>query len=433
MKKGTFFKQALLLMIGGAITKLLGMIIKIIMTRIVGVEGISLYMLVFPTFSLFMTISQLGFPVAISKLVAEDKHNNKKIVSSTIPFSLMLNIILMLIILITAPFLSKYLLKDERCLLPIIAIAFVLPFDSLSSILRGYFFGKQRMFPHILSLIIEQITRLILIVTITPKIMEINIIYAVATLILVNMISELVSTVILSFFIPNKGSIKKEDITPNYNSIKNVLAIALPTTASRIIGSICYFLEPIIITATLTNVGYDIKYIVTEYGIIEGYVLPLLMLPSFFTNALSSALMPNVSKNYAKGNVKEVKRKIKQVIVISLLIGIPVTISLMINPDFLLKIIYKSNHGGIYSRFLAPFFILLYVQAPLASVLQAIDKSKKIMYDNLIGTLFKIGLIFILSYLNIGLYNFLIAMIANVTIVTLLHYKTVKEEIYNIK
>ena len=82
MKKEKFITSTIILMIGGLLTKVLGMIIKIIMTRIVGIEGTGLYMLIFPTFALFMTISQLGFPTAISKLVSEDKYNNKNIVFS---------------------------------------------------------------------------------------------------------------------------------------------------------------------------------------------------------------------------------------------------------------------------------------------------------------------------------------------------------------
>ena len=78
--KDTFFKSTLILLIGGAITKILGLIIKIISTRIIGLEGISLYMLIFPTFSLFMTVSQMGLSTALSKLVAENKRNNKNLV-----------------------------------------------------------------------------------------------------------------------------------------------------------------------------------------------------------------------------------------------------------------------------------------------------------------------------------------------------------------
>ena len=109
MKKEKFLISTIILIIGGALTKILGMIIRIVMTRIVGTEGISLYMLIFPTFSLFMTLSQLGFPIAISKLVAEDNHNNKNIVFSLIPFSLILNLFLMVIIIIIAPTLANSL------------------------------------------------------------------------------------------------------------------------------------------------------------------------------------------------------------------------------------------------------------------------------------------------------------------------------------
>ena len=74
--KNTFIKSTLILIIGGFITKILGMFIKIITNRLLPTEGIGLYMLITPTFMLLITIAQLGFPVAISKLVAEEKLKN---------------------------------------------------------------------------------------------------------------------------------------------------------------------------------------------------------------------------------------------------------------------------------------------------------------------------------------------------------------------
>ena len=79
MKKEKFIVSTLILMIGGFLTKLLGMIIKMVMSRLMGSEGIGLYMLVLPTFTLFIALGQFGLPVALSKLVAEDKKNNKKL------------------------------------------------------------------------------------------------------------------------------------------------------------------------------------------------------------------------------------------------------------------------------------------------------------------------------------------------------------------
>ena len=79
--KNKFIKSTIILIIGGLITKLLGFVIKIVYTRMIGEDGISLFMLVTPAYSLFITIAQLGLPIAISKLVAENK-NSKKILKS---------------------------------------------------------------------------------------------------------------------------------------------------------------------------------------------------------------------------------------------------------------------------------------------------------------------------------------------------------------
>ena len=77
--KEKFILSTLILLIGGFLTKVLGMIIKIVMTNLMGTEGIGLYMMILPTFSLFISLAQFGFPIAISKLVAEDNKNNKKL------------------------------------------------------------------------------------------------------------------------------------------------------------------------------------------------------------------------------------------------------------------------------------------------------------------------------------------------------------------
>ena len=162
MRKNKFIRGTIILIIGGFISKLLGMVTKIITTRYIGDEGISVYMLIMPTFLLFLNICQLGFPVAISKLVAENNKSNKKIVFSSLSISFVLNVVLLIIVLLISPIITK-LLHENRVLYPLMAIGLVLPFVSISSIIRGYFFGKEKMFAHTTSNIFEQIVRLILI------------------------------------------------------------------------------------------------------------------------------------------------------------------------------------------------------------------------------------------------------------------------------
>lgn len=426
MIKNKFISGTIILIVGGLITKLLGMIIKIITTRYIGDEGIGLYMLILPTFYLFINISQLGFPIAISKMVAEDKRRSKRIILSIIPVSITLNIILLIIVLALSPLISN-LLHDYRTLYPLIAIGFVLPFISISSIVRGYFFGKQRMIAHITSNVFEQIVRLILIIIVTPILLTYSLETAVAGIVLVNIISELTSIIILIFFLPKKVSIKKEDIVPDKNIIRDVLNTGIPTTGSKIIGSIGFFFEPIVLTFILLYVGYPNRFIVNEYGILNGYVMPLLMIPSFFTQAISYSLIPVISKGYANNKITYVKNKIKQAEIISLTIGILVSITMIICPELLLKAIFNTNNGGQYLRLMAPFFLGYYAQVPLTAALQAMDKAKEAMMGTIVGIVIKMSLILSLSTLKIGLYGFIIAIIINIYVVTIYDYIKVKK------
>ena len=55
------------------------------------------------------------------------------------------------------------------------------------------------------------------------------------------------------------------------------------------------------------KIGYNSNFITKEYGIISGYVLPMVMMPSFLSGAISSALLPVISKSYANKKLKETK------------------------------------------------------------------------------------------------------------------------------
>ena len=431
MKKNKFIKSTIILIIGGFITKILGMLIKIVMTRLIKTEGIGLYMMISPTFMLLITIAQLGFPIAISKLVAEDKGNNKNIVFSILPISIILNIIIIILLIIFSNFLATNLLKDPNLKVPLLCVGLVLPFISISSILRSYFFGKQKMIPHVLSNITEDIVRLLTLIIGIPIFITKGIYHTISFIVLSNILSEITSIIILFVFLPKNFSISKSDIIPNKNNIKNILNISIPSTGSRILGNVAYFFEPIIITNILLKIGYTNNYIITEYGILNGYVFPLLMLPSFFTAAISQALLPVVSNSYANKNYKYTGSKIKQAIIVSLIIGIPSTILFLFFPEILLKTIYNTTEGVNYIKVLAPIFILHYIQSPLTSSLQAMNKAKCAMMGTLFGIIIKTTVLIIFLNLKIGLWGLVIATSISTIYITLHHIYYTKKYLNN--
>lgn len=424
--KNKFIKSTLILIVGGFFTKMLGMLIKIVLTRLIGTEGIGLYSMIMPTFSLLNSIAQLGLPTALNVLIASDKYKTKNLVSTAIIISLSIDILIMLFLFVAANFLSTNLLNDSRLTLGLLSIGFVLPFITISNCLRSYFFGKQRMYPHVITNIVEDLVKLIFIIIGIPFFLSKGIEHAIAFVILSNIFCELSSIIIFIFLIPDFKCDKKE-LKPNKKNTKELLKIAIPTTGSRLIGNIGYFLEPIIITFVLLKVGYTNNFIVTEYGIINGYVMQLVLLPSFFTGAISQALIPIVSKNYTKGNYKYISKKIKQAIFFCLLIGIPATIIFELFPDVLLKFLFNTNKGIEYIKVIAPICILHYIQSPISSSLQAMGNAKKSMAGTLIGMILRTLSLFILSFLKIGLWSLLIATSINIVFVTLYDLYSVRK------
>jgi stage V sporulation protein B len=322
----------------------------------------------------------------------------------------------MAIIILSASFISNTLLHEKRTYYPILAIGLVLPFISISSILRGYFFGKQKCFPHVLSNIVEDITRLITIILFVPFFIKKGITFAVTFLVLSNIISELSSILILFIFLPKNEKLTKDDIKPDLSNIKDILEISIPTTTSRLIGCIGLFFEPIILTHFLSN-----DYLVLEYGILNGYVMPLILLPSFFTSAISQALLPVVSNAYSNNNKKYVLKKIKQAIFYSLLIGLPATIIFITIPDVPLKLIYNTNEGINYIKFLAPICLLHYIQSPLTSSLQAMNKASCAMKATLTGMILRTLFLIIFCYLNFGIWSLILESSINIIYVTIHH------------
>ena len=136
--KNLFVKSTLILILGGIITKILGFIIRIIYTRIVGPEIMGLYSLVMPTYSLLITIATLALPTTVSKLVAEDKNNNLKIVSTATILIMLINFLVVIFMLATSKFIALNLLKEERCYLLLIAMSLTFPIISISSIVKGF-------------------------------------------------------------------------------------------------------------------------------------------------------------------------------------------------------------------------------------------------------------------------------------------------------
>ena len=126
-----------------------------------------------------------------------------------------------------------------------------------------------------------------------------------------------------------------------------------------------------------------------------------------------------------------IKKRLKQALIYSFLIGLVSSVFILWFRNPLLMILYKTTNGSDYILALAPFFVLFYLEAPLSSTLQALDKSKTAMKITLYGMILKLVLLAILSLAHIGLYSLVISEIINIIFVVLAHIQVILKYFQN--
>ena len=428
IRNNVFLKSVIILLFGGILGNSVGFILKIIITRILGPTGMGLYSMLSPLTSLFSVIALFSYPTTLSKIISKGNFRSIVVLFNTFLFSICLNIFLILLIIIFRDVLTSFLLKNNDLAIPLIFSALSLPFISTSAIIKGYFWGKQDMAPYMLSNFIEQISRFILIILFLDKIKSFGVIYAISFILLVNIIGEVISQIVMAFYFP-KGSINFKELIVSKDVISEVLDVSLPSISSKLIGSFCYFLEPIIITNLFLYLGYSHEYILFEYGVFNGYSMSLLLLPQFFIQNMSTALVPEISKNYYKKNYDLCLKRIKQVILASVSIGSIFTLIILLKPSFFLNLIYGVTYGIDYIRFLSPFIILYYIEYPLINVLHALNMSKKLLIVTIIGSLIRTLSLILFSFLRIGMYSLVFAVIINLIFSTFSYYYLVMKQL----
>ena len=423
--KSTFFKSTLILLIGGFFTKLIGLLVKITYTRIIGTDGLALYALIAPTYSLLITLANFNMQLAISKKISSGS-KSKPIIINACYIMFFLNTLLILITFLLKDFISTTLLHNKDTLYPLLACSLTLPFISIGYIIKGYFYGKQKMAPHMISNVIEQSVKLIILNLVLPHLIPKGIVITVTALILINILTETTSIIVFLFFLPNHIKIKKEDLKYIKSTSQEILKITIPTISGRLIGNIGYFFEPIILTKVLLLTNNSLTYITKEYGIYNAYSISLLLFPSFFISAISNALLPEISKLHSTNNPTLVKKRINQALLGSLIVGLICTIFIYYNSSFLLDKLYKTTEGLNYIKILAPFFILFYLESPLTTTLIALNKIKTCTFISTTGIFLKLLVLAILGLLGFRIYSLIYAEIINIIYVTFLDFLFLK-------
>lgn len=429
MKKLTYIQGAFILTITNLITGSLSFIYRVFLTRAIGSEGIGVYQLVMPLYSLFITLVSGGITTAISKLIAEQapKRNysnmHKIIRISGITIGAW-SLVLCSLIFFNAGYLEKHILKDYRTFFSIMVFTPAVLFISISAILKGYFFGLQDVKPPAYIDILEKLIRLGGLLLTTYFLLPFGIEYVCAGVMAAMATGELISLALLYFIYRTKKTASAVSmytalLTDNTTVIiGKVLKLALPLSLSGALTTIMDMVIAIIVPMQLRAAGYSNSSALSLYGQVTGMVMPLLFYPFIIVASLGITLVPAISSSYATGNWVALNKKCNDSLKISSVIALASTAFFIIFPWELCRIFFKCPQAGDMLFWMAFVCIFEYWQFTLFAILNGLGMQQVVLKNSILHIIISIICSYFLIPLpNVGIYGYVIGFCTSAVLI----------------
>ena len=145
MLKKSSLKSIINLFLISGIAKFLSIIAKIIIAREIPTYAMSVYSLTLPTLSLLLNLAQLGIPTTVSKLIAKRKYPIFKIMQVSLFILLFIDLIIGTIYIFLVPYIANSYLQNSLTTLTLYGMVLLVPLVSLTSLLKGYFIGIDKV------------------------------------------------------------------------------------------------------------------------------------------------------------------------------------------------------------------------------------------------------------------------------------------------
>jgi len=435
MSKDNFYKNSIIVTIANLLTGMLSFTFSIILSRKLGTEGMGLYGLIMPIYSLAICLVAEGLITAISKITAgyfskNDRANLRRTISTTAFFILAWSIFVAFLLYILSGFLSSKVINDTRTIYALRVLCPAIIIIPISAIFKGYFYGIGKFY----------VTSLI---DISEKAMRVTFLsFAIAILVLENMqetvtaafsavaLGEFVSFTILllCYFKNSKDEGPSRKIHNRPQLLFNVLAISLPLCVNGILTSLLSTASSMLLPRRLASTGISYSDALSLIGKFSGMALNITFFPIIIVGSMSTVLVPDITTSLTRQDFWSVEKRIKQVFSIAMLVGVSTVIMNLIIPNELGMLVYKRNDLGTYISFGAVCSLFSYIAIPSYGILNGLGKQKVILKNSIIVSVMEIILIYILSAIpKINIYGLGITLVITSFTGLLINLKAIKQ------
>lgn len=364
-KKESFMSSVLILMISQVLIKILGLIYKLYLTNREGFgdKGNAIYSSGFQIYALFLTISSIGIPGALAKLVSEkiaigDTKGAHRIFKIAFVTFGLIGFLSSTILFLGAGYISNTLLQIPEAELTLVALSPSIFFVSISCVIKGYFTGRENLkvtanshtleqfFKTVLSVIIVEMVALTTGTDTTIMAAGANLATTLATVLCFLYLYKYYSKMRKEIAFELKRATKNKR-TRIIKTIKQILSVSIPMSMTAILGTINKNIDSMTVVRGLRSFLSE-EQAKIQYGILSGKVDTLVTLPMSLNMAFATALVPSISSSKAIGDIETIRKRVSFSMLISMLIGMPCMIIMILFAKQILKLLFPNATSGAF-------------------------------------------------------------------------------------
>ena len=415
MKKNSFMQGAIFSTIAIIITKVIGILYVIPFYKIIGSQGGALYGYAYTIYSTFLSLSTVGIPLAISKLVSEYNalgytHARERVYKQGKRAIMVFAFVIFLLLMAFANPLAKMVMGDIEGGNTVEDIAFVIRVIATAlliipslAISRGYLQGNKYINSSSFSQVVEQLFRVIVVVVGSWLMLLAtgNVTWAVSVACFGATIGGLIAYLYLrSKIVNNKEDFAIEEEKPEEKLIttkeiwKKIIKYAFPFVMIDVVGNACQIINMFTVVKILVNdTGFTVENAEIVMSTLTTWGSKLCMIVTAVATGLVVSLLPHITDSYVRKDKKSVTKFINQSLGLLLYLAIPMTIGL----SFLSKPVWElfyGNHGLAADVFTIFIFngLTSALYTVTLTIMQSVDRYKVVFYSLFIEVLLKLVL-----------------------------------------
>lgn len=369
-KQTSFMKNVLMLMVAQVAIKILGFLYRLVIINIEGFgdTGNGYYSTGYQIYSLLLTLSSVGIPTVVSKLVSErvaigDHKGAHKIFKTALKTFTTIGIVMSLGLFFGADFIAKNVINVEGVKYTLMVLAPAIMFVAAGAVLRGYFAGLGTMKPTSVTQTLEQFLNCVLTILFVYSTIGKDTAIMAAAGNLSSTIAIIIAFIyIIIFYKKQKPEIledcKNQTVQMETKTTKQILKIIFAVSIPMTIGSLVAELNGTIDTLTVSNCiqkafqgalegGKDaLEAKAMQLSGMVSKIETIIRLPLAINAAFCTALVPAIAASLAKKDKETAIKRLSFSFFLSIIIIAPCAVGLMTLAEPILKTIYPNSYEG---------------------------------------------------------------------------------------